>query len=113
MIPGTLDGATSSREDLLREDHGRHGAHPEEAHHPHREEDHHEAPAAADAEEPVLHPHAQRAASTRPPAVEHEVERAPAVPQADVLQRCQLVKARGNDGAAGHVWAGAVPGQPA
>ena len=99
-------------DDLLHEDPGRDDGHPEQAHHAESEQGDHQAPAAADTESAVLDAHPEGTDTPRPPAAEHEVQRAAAVLQADVLQRRQLVEARRDERAACDVGAGAIPGEP-
>ena len=104
-------GARADRERLLGEHDHRDDRHPEQAHDPDREEHEHERPAAPGAPDAVLGAHHRRAAHPGPRAREEQVERAPAVPQADRLERRELVDAGGDDRPSRDVRARALPRQ--
>src|SRR5437667_11888253 len=69
--------------ELLRKDHDRDPAHPEEAHRPGDEEDEHEEPAASDAIQGVAKAHADCADSAGPPRAHYERQRRRAIPTAE------------------------------
>ena len=69
----------------------------------------HERPATADAPGTVLGAHPQRARPAVAPRAEEEAERAAALPEADVLQRRQLVDGRDDERGACRPSTGAVP----
>src|SRR5205823_7006435 len=94
---------------LLHEDDCRDHAHPGQAHDAEGEERHHQAPAAADAVETVFDAHPQGTGLAVSPAAEHEMKRTPAMAQADLLQRRQLVQPREGERAAGDVAPAPVP----
>ena len=69
----------------------------------------HERPTAADAPGAVLRTHPQRARPPVSPRAEQEAERAPTLPETDVLQRSELVNGRDDERGAGDPSACAVP----
>src|SRR6266550_493888 len=87
---------------LLEEDHHCERGHPNEVHNPDRDQDGEQCPAAADAVTAVVHPDAHIAEPPGVPAeVEEEPERGPAMAEAAVLERGELVEAgRTEDGGA-------------
>ena len=75
------------RQHLLRGDQPERRTHPGDAHHPERKERRHQRPAAPHTPRPCSAPICSAPDIAIPPGAEKEAERAPAVPEADGLQR--------------------------
>src|SRR6266542_950997 len=69
------------------------------------------SPAAADAPRTGLRTHLERSGETAAPGPDQEPQRAPALSQADVLERGELVERRDDEDAAGEPTSGPVPGE--
>src|SRR3990170_8681928 len=70
-----LPDLPAPRQRLLSEDQKRNQRHRRHVHHPQREQDHEQQPAAAQAVRPVLQPHPERTAVTVPPRAHDELYR--------------------------------------
>ena len=88
---GSVGRNTARGDQLLERDEPGDECHPGEAHDAESEERRHQRPAAADAPGAVSEPHLQSPDRPVAPGAEQEPERAPALPEADVLERRQLV----------------------
>ena len=108
---GGVGDRAAPRQHLLRGNQRGDERHPGDAHHPERKERRHQRPAAPHTPRAVLGAHLQRARQAIPPRAEKEAERAPAMPEADGLQRRELVGGGNHEDSACHPSAGAIPGQ--
>src|SRR3989442_4409283 len=95
--PGDPADRATGRQQLLEQHERGDGGHPGQVHHAAHEEQRHEHPAAAQAEEPMAQPHHQRAQVAVAPLGEQEAERRLATRQARVLERRELVDAGGDE----------------
>ena len=78
---------------LLDEDEGGERGHPRQVHHAGHEQERHDRPAAAHAEEPVTQAHREGPGPPFAPLAEQEAQRGPAAGQAGVLEGRELVEA--------------------
>src|SRR5439155_22361080 len=76
--------STAQRHELLERDYPGNECHPNDAHHPEREERGHQRPATPDAPSTVSHSHLEPADSSIAPGAEQEPERAAAFPKAEI-----------------------------
>jgi len=92
---------TALRQRFLRQNEQRDRRHSDDVHHPEREENGEEQPAAAKAIEAVEQPHPESAPKTAAPRSHDEADRVAAARQTERLPRGELVDAgRAQDGAA-------------
>src|SRR5947209_9068548 len=90
--------STTPGHELLERDDAGDERHPDDAHHPEREQRGHQRPTTADAPSTVLDAHPQPARGSVAPGAEQEAEWAAAFPEADVLQRRQFVNGGDDEG---------------